>query len=258
MGCRRSHNRGSGHASQMVSTGSCLLKSCGNFALSPGMATCRLTSQGPTSWIIRLMAGVSQAVDYRLCQLAGGLPYPKLTRRGFAARVDLTEEDESILDRVWDRIAAEETDGNRNSTQRRLRTRHQDRSLGRSKARAARVPRHVASGIWWSLCGNWLRSGTSPSGSTIIPYQGPTTDHCWNGLLLRADIHNLFDLHLLGVDPPTFSIRIAPSLRDSSYGELEGRQLTAPLDVATLPNCEALRRHFDECQRNWLVSPSSA
>ena len=35
----------------------------------------------------------------------------------------------------------------------------------------------------------------------ITPYLGEETNHPQNGLLLRADIHSLFDLGLLSVDP---------------------------------------------------------
>lgn len=37
----------------------------------------------------------------------------------------------------------------------------------------------------------------------IMPYQGPGTNHPSNGLLLRADLHTLFDLGLLSVDHET-------------------------------------------------------
>ncbi len=35
----------------------------------------------------------------------------------------------------------------------------------------------------------------------IHPYKGEETNKIWNGLLLRADIHNLFDLYLLTIEP---------------------------------------------------------
>ncbi|MBA4188693.1 MAG: hypothetical protein C0467_11900 [Planctomycetaceae bacterium] len=53
----------------------------------------------------------------------------------------------------------------------------------------------------------------------IHPYQGPTTDHPANGLLLRADIHKLFDSNLLGIEPETLRIELHPSVR-KEYGGL--------------------------------------
>lgn len=47
----------------------------------------------------------------------------------------------------------------------------------------------------------------------IKPYRGKKDNHPSNGLLLRADIHTLFDLDLLGIDPATlklhFNARVA-------------------------------------------------
>jgi putative restriction endonuclease len=41
----------------------------------------------------------------------------------------------------------------------------------------------------------------------IAPYRGEHTNEVWNGLLLRADIHTLFDLFALTVDASTRTIR---------------------------------------------------
>ncbi len=58
----------------------------------------------------------------------------------------------------------------------------------------------------------------------IKPYQGEKENHPENGLLLRADIHTLFDLDLLGIEPSMLQVRLHPSLKDE-YGDLEGQQL---------------------------------
>lgn len=46
-----------------------------------------------------------------------------------------------------------------------------------------------------------------------------------NGLLLRADIHTLFDVHLISVDPQTLKVVTSPLLKGSPYAELEGKTL---------------------------------
>ena len=51
-----------------------------------------------------------------------------------------------------------------------------------------------------------------------------------NGLLLRADIHTLFDLRLLWIEPESLAVRIAPSLRGSPYSELDGKVLRPRVD----------------------------
>jgi hypothetical protein len=79
----------------------------------------------------------------------------------------------------------------------------------------------------------------------IIPYLGPQSDHVSNGLLLRADIHTLFDLDLIRIHPESLKVVLAPPLRGTCYGEIEGR----PLSIAAKRG--ALRRRWrsrSECR----------
>lgn len=62
----------------------------------------------------------------------------------------------------------------------------------------------------------------------IVPYRGVHTNAVTNGLLLRADLHTLFDRELIKVDADTFEVSVAPELRASSIGELHGRKLRLP------------------------------
>jgi hypothetical protein len=73
----------------------------------------------------------------------------------------------------------------------------------------------------------------------IVPYLGPHTNGVTNGLLLRSDIHSLFDLGLLTIDPEGFTVRVAPQLTGSSYGELDGRTLRLPADPKQRPGAAA-------------------
>jgi len=66
----------------------------------------------------------------------------------------------------------------------------------------------------------------------IIPYNGPPTNLVSNGLLLRTDLHALFDLNLLGIEPNTLQISIHHSVIDSNYRSLE----TKPIQLPTLPS----------------------
>lgn len=79
----------------------------------------------------------------------------------------------------------------------------------------------------------------------ILPHQGTHTNHLKNGLLLRADIHTLFDLYLLSVQPDTYKIVIAPELIETCYQEFLGRRLTLPKDSLALPSKEALQKHYE-------------
>ena len=56
----------------------------------------------------------------------------------------------------------------------------------------------------------------------IVPYSECKDNSVQNGLLLRSDIHTLFDLGYLGIDPETLTIKVSPSIRDSNYRQFEG------------------------------------
>jgi putative restriction endonuclease len=75
----------------------------------------------------------------------------------------------------------------------------------------------------------------------IIPYKGPHTNVARNGLLLRADIHTLFDLKLFRIDPDSFKVVLSPQLAASKYGELAGVKIRLPKLPALQPDAEALR-----------------
>ncbi len=61
----------------------------------------------------------------------------------------------------------------------------------------------------------------------ITPYKGDHTNKPANGLLLRADIHSLFDLGLIAVDTMTMTVIIAPTLANTEYERLKGSRLIA-------------------------------
>ncbi len=60
----------------------------------------------------------------------------------------------------------------------------------------------------------------------IAPYRGDKDNHPSNGLLLRADIHTLFDLDLLGIDPDTLKIHLHPKVKGMGYDAWAGARLT--------------------------------
>jgi putative restriction endonuclease len=71
-----------------------------------------------------------------------------------------------------------------------------------------------------------------------------------NGLLLRSDIHTLFDRGYLAVDP-SFRLRVSPRLRaDFSNGDqlyaMEGRVIELPAHRSDRPSREFLQWHLDE------------
>lgn len=68
-----------------------------------------------------------------------------------------------------------------------------------------------------------------------------------NGLLLRADVHTLFDLDLLGIEPDSLRVRLAAALKkDSVYCVLAGKRLQC--NSKCRPSKEALRLRFKRFQ----------
>ena len=60
----------------------------------------------------------------------------------------------------------------------------------------------------------------------LAPYLGPNDNDPSNGILLRADIHLLFDRFLLGIEPDTLVVALHDSLlQDSQYRMLDGVKL---------------------------------
>lgn len=73
----------------------------------------------------------------------------------------------------------------------------------------------------------------------ITPYNGEDTNHIQNGLLLRSDIHTLFDLGLISIDPNQMTVVISNSLLKSEYSALNGKDVSF-LSVSN----ECLNEHF--------------
>jgi hypothetical protein len=78
----------------------------------------------------------------------------------------------------------------------------------------------------------------------IMPYIGDKSNSTANGLLLRADIHSLFDLELLAIDPASNKVVLSNQLRRTTYAELEGRLLRIPDEQCNLPSPEALQQRW--------------
>lgn len=80
----------------------------------------------------------------------------------------------------------------------------------------------------------------------INPYLGTHSDHVENGLLLRVDIHVLFDNKRLAIDSGTMKILLAPALKGTKYKALEGKVVSVPKDPNLRPSRLALDKHRRE------------
>jgi len=78
----------------------------------------------------------------------------------------------------------------------------------------------------------------------ITPYLGDLTNHVTNGLLLRTDLHTLFDCGLLSIEPKTRTVVIAEALNSSSYSKLAGKELRRPKEAASAPSTRNLEKRY--------------
>lgn len=69
-----------------------------------------------------------------------------------------------------------------------------------------------------------------------------------NGLVLRADLHTLFDLHLLSVNPQTGKISVVPELSET-YRVFHNERISLPADLDDAPDPVGLMQHF----QSWLA-----
>ncbi|MGE7772301.1 HNH endonuclease [Viridibacillus arvi] len=84
----------------------------------------------------------------------------------------------------------------------------------------------------------------------IVPYQGTETNVVQNGLLLRGDIHTLWDRYLISVNPDTYKVHVHTSLMDSEYAQYEGKKVSLPTLEMEKPSYKALLNHHEEFRKS--------
>lgn len=90
----------------------------------------------------------------------------------------------------------------------------------------------------------------------IRPYQGRHSNRPSNGMLLRTDLHTLFDRHLLTVvyEANHYYVRIAEYVQDDIYRALDGRELeVVPRNPRSRPSTTLLAEHNDDCRKKWKL-----
>jgi hypothetical protein len=80
----------------------------------------------------------------------------------------------------------------------------------------------------------------------ITPYLGPDTNLIGNGLLLRADIHTLWDLGLVAVNPISMVVSVSPSVHDQEYLDLAGCAVFQPTEASAQASKAALQKQWDD------------
>lgn len=80
----------------------------------------------------------------------------------------------------------------------------------------------------------------------IQPYRGPASNVITNGLPLRSDIHTLYDLDLIAIEPDTHEIVLSPRLYGTQYSSLAGAKLLDPEREAHRPNHRVLLSRWED------------
>ncbi len=88
----------------------------------------------------------------------------------------------------------------------------------------------------------------------IKPYSDGGVHDLPNGLLLRSDLHRLFDSGYMSVDPDERRLLVSERIREEfengrDYYALHGRELAVPVDPTALPSRDNLLFHFENCFR---------
>ena len=84
----------------------------------------------------------------------------------------------------------------------------------------------------------------------IEPYSGAASNVAENGLLLKSDIHKLFDRGVLVIQPDLTTM-IAPSLQNGPFAIHDGQRIRVPEREAYRPNPRLLEEHMDAAMGTW-------
>ncbi len=86
-------------------------------------------------------------------------------------------------------------------------------------------------------------------GAHIDPYIAESSDNIRNGLLLRSDLHTLFDRHLIAINPDTMIVHVAKRARGGAgYEQWHGRSIKLPSEPTHKPDAGALCRHWHKLE----------
>jgi hypothetical protein len=78
----------------------------------------------------------------------------------------------------------------------------------------------------------------------ITPYLGDETNNITNGLLLRTDLHTLWDLGLIAVNPENLVIWVSPRIVDPQYRDFDGKKINVPALQNERPSPKALESQW--------------
>jgi len=84
----------------------------------------------------------------------------------------------------------------------------------------------------------------------IEPYSKKGENNLENGILLRSDLHTLFDLKLITINPSSHTVEICNELKTTRYNEIHGKKINKRISISELyvtnhfPSNEYLKQHY--------------
>lgn len=80
----------------------------------------------------------------------------------------------------------------------------------------------------------------------IEPYRGRTSQTVTNGILLRSDIHLLYDAHLLSIEPERHVVRLSEKLRGTTYEQWNDVRVRLPRNASARPKEALLDQQYKQ------------
>ena len=192
---------------------------------------------------IGMEAALSRTANALLFQSIAGFRHEKLWA--------LTDAERDLIHTLVDKSGGYRTDGGEDDAWRRALSSGRDRieeadrerrlalqkmRPGQQAFRAAAMSRHGGRCV--------VTNCSVPEAldaAHVIPHTGePLFERPENSLILRRDIHALFDAFLISIDPDSSKVEVAARLADTVYAKLSGRRVDHQVTRS------ALEHHFGE------------
>ncbi len=100
--------------------------------------------------------------------------------------------------------------------------------------------------------------GPALQAAHILEYRGTPSNNIKNGIVLRADIHILFDRALLAFDPSNYKVVLAKGIANSHYAELDGKNLRLPKNTSLWPSEDYVAASFARFQQIQSIAGKSS
>jgi len=84
----------------------------------------------------------------------------------------------------------------------------------------------------------------------IDPWANAGKSDAMNGILLRSDVHTLFDRDLIAIEPTELIVHVAKKIRETEYGQFHKIVLNVPEKDAYAPDKSAFKKRWDMFLRN--------